>query len=83
MTPLLRPRTFGDITTYTFFSLGGLLLGGETGQLTGSASAARTMSSDPDSRKRIETAFRKFKAEVLRKEADELDGGKGVLDELF
>lgn len=83
MTPLLRPTTFGDVAAYTFFPLAGLFVGGETGLLTGSAGAARTVSSDPESRRRIETAFRKFKADVLRKEADALDGGEGVLDKLF
>lgn len=78
LTPLLQPSTLGDIATYFFFGTGGLFLGGETGLLTGSGSAARTISGDPESRARIETAFRKFRADVLRKEADALDGGKGV-----
>lgn len=76
--PLLKPSTLGDVATYFFFGAGGLFLGGETGLLTGSGSAAGTVSSDPESRARIETAFRKFRADVLRKEADTLDGGKGV-----
>ena len=76
--PLLKPTTLGDIATYVFFGAGGVFLGGETGFLTGSASVNRTISKDPDSRARIETAFRKFRADVLRKEADDLDGGKGV-----
>ena len=78
ITPLLKPTTLGDIATYFFFSAGGLFLGGETGLLTGSASASRTVSRDPESKARIETAFRKFRADVLRKEADDLDGGKGI-----
>lgn len=53
-------------------------MGGETGLLTGSGSASRTISRDPESRARIETAFKKFRADVLRKEADAIDGGKGV-----
>lgn len=75
---LLKPTSLGDIATYFFFSAGGLFLGGETGLLTGSASAGRTITKDPESRARIEAAFRKFRADVLRKEADDLDGGKGV-----
>lgn len=78
ITPLLKPTALGDIATYFFFSAGGLFLGGETGLLTGSASASRTITRDPESRTRIEAAFRKFRADVLRKEADDLDGGKGV-----
>ncbi|KAL9067075.1 MAG: hypothetical protein Q9161_007165 [Pseudevernia consocians] len=76
--PLVKPTTLGDIATYFFFSAGGLFLGGETGVLTGSASASRTITRDPDSRARIEAALRKFRADVMRKEADDLDGGKGV-----
>ncbi|CAF9905673.1 hypothetical protein IMSHALPRED_003922 [Imshaugia aleurites] len=78
ITPLVKPTTLGDIATYFFFSAGGLFLGGETGILTGSASASRSITRDPDSRTRIEAAFRRFRADVLRKEADDLDGGKGV-----
>ena len=76
--PLLKPTTVGDVAAYVLFGAGGVFLGGETGLLTGSASASRTIAKNPDSRARIETAFRKFRADVLRKEADDLDGGKGV-----
>ena len=75
---MLKPSTLGDAAAYTFFGAGGLFLGGETGLLTGTGSAGRTISGDPESRKRIEAAFSKFRADVLRKEADALDGGKGV-----
>jgi len=77
--PLLKPSTFGDVATYLFFSVGGLFIGGELGLLTGSASASRTITRNPESQQRIETAFRKFKADALRKQADQLDGGKGTL----
>ncbi len=77
---MLRPSTLGDIAAYTFFGFGGLFLGGETGLLTGSASAGRTITRDPESRQRIETAFRRFRADVLRKEADTLDQKKGVTE---
>lgn len=53
-------------------------MGGETGLLTGSASASRAITRDPESKARIEAALKKFRADVLRKEADDLDGGKGV-----
>jgi hypothetical protein len=72
-----------DAVTYFFFSTGGLFLGGETGLLTGSYSASRTISQDPESKARIEAAIRKFRADVLRKEADRLDGGESVLDKMF
>ncbi|KAJ5971228.1 uncharacterized protein N7479_001146 [Penicillium vulpinum] len=44
----------------------------------GVATGTRTITKDPESKKRIETAFRKFRADVLRKQADALD--KGVQD---
>ena len=75
---MLRPSTIGDIAAYTFFGFGGLILGGETGILTGSWSGRRAINQSPESRRRVETAFRRFRADVLRKEADRLDGGKGV-----
>ena len=80
--PLLKPTTLGDVTTYLFFGAGGLLFGGETGILTGGFSANGTLSKDPESRARIEAAFRKFRADVLRKEADALDGGKSIANVL-
>ena len=79
----MKPTTLGDVATYTFFSAGGLFIGGETGLLTGSYSASRTISRDSGSKARIETAFRKFRADVLRKEADRLDGGGSVLSNMF
>lgn len=53
------------------------------GFLAGSASAGRNITSDPESRKRIETAFRRFRADVLRKEADALDKGDKMEDMMF
>ncbi|KAF1815789.1 hypothetical protein P152DRAFT_430082 [Eremomyces bilateralis CBS 781.70] len=87
----LRPSPLGDLFALFFFSAGGLFLGGETGLLTGSYAAHRTIASDPECLKRIETAFRAFRADVLRKEADMMDGGegrggkeeKGVLERIF
>lgn len=81
--PLLRPTALGDFATYTFFGLGAMFLGGETGILTGAASASRTISKDPESRARIESAFRIYRADVLRKQADYLDGGKGSIFDKF
>lgn len=75
ITPLLQPSALGDIAAYTFFGLGGLFVGGETGLLTGSWSARRTISSDPETKKRVEQAFRSFRADVLRKQIEELEGG--------
>lgn len=43
--------------------------------LTGSFSANRVITRDPDSRRRIETAFKKFRAEVLRAQAAALETG--------
>ncbi|KAI1330746.1 hypothetical protein F5Y16DRAFT_362557 [Xylariaceae sp. FL0255] len=79
MTPYLRPTTFGDVATYFFFGLGGTILGGELGLLLGTWSASRTISRDPARKARIEKAYRLFKADVLRKEADQLEKGVAEL----
>ncbi|EAW15350.1 uncharacterized protein ACLA_060170 [Aspergillus clavatus NRRL 1] len=83
ITPLLKPTTFGDFATYFFAGAGGLFLGGELGFFAGAASGSRSITADPERRKRIETAFRKFRADVLRKEADELDRDKNIFDKMF
>jgi hypothetical protein len=77
VTPLLKPTTPGDVATYMLFGAGGLFFGGELGLLSGTTFAARQISSNPEARARIEAAFRRFKADALRREADLLDGGKG------
>lgn len=76
LTPFLKPTTLGDFAAYTFFAAGGLFFGGELGLLTGSYSANRAIMSDPESKKRIDAAFRKFRAEVLRSEAAALEKGE-------
>lgn len=63
--------------------MGGLFVGGETGLLCGSMAAASTIRREPVARGRIERAFRKFRAETLRREADTLDGEGSVVGELF
>ena len=82
ITPLLKPTALGDIATYTFFALGGVFFGGELGLLGGSWRAKRMIMGEPESRARIEGAFRRFRAEVLRKQAEEMekgiDGRKGT-----
>lgn len=80
ITPLMQPTAIGDIAAYTFFSFSGLFVGGEFGLFSGSAAASRTITGNPESRERIETAFRRFRADVLRKEADALDHKKGVTE---
>ncbi|KAI0181752.1 hypothetical protein GGR52DRAFT_578036 [Hypoxylon sp. FL1284] len=75
ITPLMRPSRYGDIATYFFFGLGGTVLGGELGVLLGTWSASRTISKDAGRRRRIETAFRRFKADYLRQEAALLESG--------
>ncbi|KAI0016261.1 hypothetical protein F4780DRAFT_699785 [Xylariomycetidae sp. FL0641] len=76
VTPLLRPSRFGDFATYFFFGLGGTILGGELGLLLGSWSASRVIGKDPERRKRVETAYRRFRADYLRKEADRVESGQ-------
>ncbi|KAK5655628.1 hypothetical protein OQA88_5559 [Cercophora sp. LCS_1] len=72
--PYIRPTRWSDAATYGAFGLGGFFLGGELGLLSGSASAARTISSDPDAKRRIEDAFRKFQIDVLKREVNILEG---------
>lgn len=73
LTPMLQPSTLGDVATYLFFSAGGLFVGGELGLLTGGMGAKSTITSDPETKKRIETAFRRFRADVLKKQVKELE----------
>ena len=70
------------MATYLFFGAGGLFVGGETGLLTGTGSAGRTIPKDPESRQRIETAFRRFRADMLRKQADAIDQRSSVSEML-
>ena len=74
--PLLRPSRFGDVVTYLFFGTGGMFLGGELGLLTGSASAKRSITKDPEMKTRIEKAYRSFRVDVLKREIDELERGQ-------
>ncbi|RHZ61996.1 uncharacterized protein CDV56_105734 [Aspergillus thermomutatus] len=83
ITPLLKPTTLGDFATYFFASAGGLFLGGELGFFAGAASGSRSIAADPERRKRIENAFRRFRADVLRKEADALDRDEDVFEKMF
>ncbi|OLN96260.1 hypothetical protein CCHL11_04414 [Colletotrichum chlorophyti] len=83
VTDKLAPTKMGDIAAYSLLGIGSLFLGGELGFFSGTASAARTINKEPESRARIENAFRKFRAEALRKEADRLDGGEKILDKIF
>jgi hypothetical protein len=38
---------------------------------------------DAEARARIENAFRKFRADALRQEANKLDGGQSVFDKFL
>ncbi|KIW10499.1 hypothetical protein PV08_11463 [Exophiala spinifera] len=75
VTPLLQPSRLGDALTFTFFGIAGLFLGGETGLLTGTWSARRTLQKNPDTRARVEQAYRSFRADALRKQIEELEAG--------
>lgn len=68
-----------NISTYNYADLCSV----NVGLAAGAASASRSISSDSESRQRIETAFRRFRADLLRKEADELDKGRSVWDKMF
>jgi len=68
LTPMLKPSPLGDAAAYFFFGAGGLFVGGETGLLLGSYSAKRAITSDPERKARIETAYKRFRADILRRE---------------
>jgi len=73
LTPLLRPSRVGDVATYTLLGFGGLFFGGETGLLTGSFQARRSIAKDGDSSQRIQDAFKRFQADALRTQANMLE----------
>ena len=76
-TPLVQPSRTGDVVTYGFFGIAGLFLGGDLGLLFGQSAARKTITQNPETKTRIEVAFRGFKADILRKELLELEHGKG------
>jgi hypothetical protein len=78
----LSPSKWGDAATYFFFSVGGLFLGGEIGVLTGTASASRSITKDPEARGRIEKAFKNYRVDVLKREIKALEG-KTSFEQLF
>ncbi|KAF2648359.1 hypothetical protein K491DRAFT_642667 [Lophiostoma macrostomum CBS 122681] len=69
----LAPSKWGDTATYFFFSVGGLFLGGELGFLTGSASATRTITKDPNAKERIEKAFKSYRIDVMKRQIQQLE----------
>lgn len=75
ITDKIAPSKVGDLAAYTLLGIGGLFLGGETGLLTGSAVASRRVQRDEARVRRVREAYRRFKVEALRKEADELEKG--------
>ena len=77
ITRLMQPTTLGDIAAYVFFSAGGLFIGGELGLVSGSVGAKRTITKDEESRARIEKAFRRLRADVLRREIQKLEEKDG------
>ncbi|KAF4478568.1 hypothetical protein FAGAP_12320 [Fusarium agapanthi] len=82
LTAQLAPSKWGDAATYFFFSVGGLFLGGETGLLSGTASASRTITKNPEAKERIEKAWKNYRIDVLKQEINQLEG-KSKLEQLF
>ncbi|KAF1960273.1 hypothetical protein CC80DRAFT_289885 [Byssothecium circinans] len=82
ITAQIAPSKWADAATYFFFSLGGLFLGGELGFLGGTASASRTIYRDPESRARIEKAFKNYRIDVMKDEIKQLEG-KSKFEEMF
>ncbi|ORY10890.1 hypothetical protein BCR34DRAFT_625076 [Clohesyomyces aquaticus] len=80
ITNQLQPSKWGDAATYFFFSVGGLFLGGETGFLTGTASASRTITSNPESKARVETAFKNYRIDAMKQEIKQLEEKTSLSD---
>lgn len=78
----LAPSKWSDAATFFFFSVGGLFLGGETGFLTGTASASRAIAADPGARSRIEKAFRNYQIDAMKQQVNILES-QSVPDPLF
>eukprot|EP01113_Clastostelium_recurvatum_P007130 TRINITY_DN132_c0_g1_i2.p1 TRINITY_DN132_c0_g1~~TRINITY_DN132_c0_g1_i2.p1 ORF type:complete len:181 (+),score=38.35 TRINITY_DN132_c0_g1_i2:91-633(+) len=78
VTPLLRPSLIGDVAAFSFFGLGGAFLFGELGLLGGSALAKRDLTKDAETKRRIENAFKNFRVDALRKQADMIEKGTGA-----
>jgi hypothetical protein len=82
VTDQLAPSKWADAATYFFFSVGGLFLGGETGFLTGTASASRTITKDPEAKDRIQKAFKNYRIDAMKQEIQQLEG-KTKLTDIF
>ncbi|KAL4894856.1 hypothetical protein BDV59DRAFT_175092 [Aspergillus ambiguus] len=54
-----------------------------TGFLIGASSGSRNISADHERKKRVENAFRRFRVDMLRKEADALEREENVWDKMF
>lgn len=73
LTPLVKPSRIGDFATYSLLGLGGIFFGGETGLMTGTFRARQQIGADRESRDRIQNAFKRFRADVLREQAMALE----------
>lgn len=69
----LSPSKWGDAATYFFFAVGGTFLGGELGLLTGTASASRTITKNPEVKGRIEEAFKNYRIDAMKQEIKMLE----------
>jgi hypothetical protein len=78
----LSPSKWGDAATYFFFAVGGTFLGGELGLVSGTASASRTITKNPEARERIEQAFKNYRIDAMKQEIKQLEG-KSKFEQLF
>lgn len=72
----MQPTTVGDIATYGIFGIAGVFLGGDLGLLLGQRAARKTITQNPETRARVEKAYRGFKTDVLRKELQAVESGQ-------
>ncbi|CAI6338238.1 unnamed protein product [Periconia digitata] len=82
LTNQLAPSKWGDAASYFFFSVGGLFLGGELGFISGTASASRAITKDPETKERIEKAFKNYRIDAMKQEIKQLEG-KSKFEEMF
>jgi hypothetical protein len=78
----LAPSKWGDATSYFFFSLGGLFLGGEAGFLTGTWSASNSITRDPAAKDRIEKAFKNYRVDAMKQEIKRMEG-QTTMEKIF
>ena len=77
----LKPIPLDSIAAYTLFPAGGIFLGEGSGLAMWSYLITRCIDKDPEGRDRIVKVYKSIRVDMLRKDADVLDGGRDELNE--